>query len=213
MDDEQLPFVKHRFFDPEVTYHATRFAILRLLGLVYFVAFLSIARQIEPLLGARGLLPARDFLEHVARRGEGFVQVPSLFWLTGASDRWMTAVAWTGAALSLAVMLGVTNAGVQLALWALYISIVHVGQIFYGYGWEMQLLETGALAVFLCPLRSFRPFPATPPPLAVIWLFRWLIVRVMLGAGLIKLRGDACWRDLTCLVYHYETQPIPSPLS
>ena len=35
----------------------------------------------------------------------------------------------------------------------------------------------------------------------------------MLGAGLIKLRGDACWRDLTCLDYHYETQPIPNPLS
>ena len=35
----------------------------------------------------------------------------------------------------------------------------------------------------------------------------------MLGAGLIKLRGDPCWRDLTCLFYHYETQPIPNPLS
>jgi hypothetical protein len=35
----------------------------------------------------------------------------------------------------------------------------------------------------------------------------------MVGAGLIKLRGDPCWRDLTCLYYHYETQPIPSPIS
>src|SRR5947199_7529386 len=35
----------------------------------------------------------------------------------------------------------------------------------------------------------------------------------MIGAGLIKLRGDPCWRDLTCLYYHYETQPIPSPIS
>src|SRR5262249_19729833 len=51
------------------------------------------------------------------------------------------------------------------------------------------------------------------PPTAVIWLFRWLIVRIMLGAGLIKLRGDPCWRELTCLVTHYETQPNPSPLS
>ena len=33
------------------------------------------------------------------------------------------------------------------------------------------------------------------------------------GAGLIKLRGDPCWRDLTCLVFHYETQPNPNPLS
>ncbi len=35
----------------------------------------------------------------------------------------------------------------------------------------------------------------------------------MLGAGLIKLRGDPCWRDLTCLDFHFETQPIPNPLT
>jgi Lipase maturation factor len=214
---EELPFVKHRFFDPRVTYHATRFAIIRLLGFVYFVAFFSIARQMEPLLGAHGLMPAQAFLDHVARsvgsRWDATVRLPSLFWITGASDGWMTGIAWVGAALSLAVMFGVTNAIVQLVLWALYMSIVHVGQIFYGYGWEMQLLETGALAIFLCPVRSFAPFPPSPPPVSIIWLFRWLIVRVMLGAGLIKLRGDPCWRDLTCLAYHYETQPIPSPLS
>jgi hypothetical protein len=77
----------------------------------------------------------------------------------------------------------------------------------------MQLLETGFLSIFLCPLLDARPFPKRPPPLLVIWLFRWLGFRIMLGAGLIKLRGDACWRDLTCLSYHYETQPIPNPLS
>jgi hypothetical protein len=68
------------------------------------------------------------------------------------------------------------------------------------------------LAVFLCPWRTWRPFASAPPEIAV-WLFRWLVVRVMLGAGLIKLRGDPCWRELTCLVTHYETQPNPSPLS
>jgi hypothetical protein len=46
-----------------------------------------------------------------------------------------------------------------------------------------------------------------------MWLLRWLIFRVMLGAGLIKLRGDPCWRELTCLDFHFETQPNPSPLS
>src|SRR3954463_9398847 len=92
-------------------------------------------------------------------------------------------------------------------------SIVHVGQIWYGYGWETQLLETGFIAVFLCPLLEMRPFPRRPPPILVIWLFRWLGFRIMIGAGLIKMRGDPCWRDLTCLYYHYETQPIPNPVS
>jgi hypothetical protein len=47
----------------------------------------------------------------------------------------------------------------------------------------------------------------------VLWLMRWLVFRVEFGAGLIKMRGDACWRDLTCLYYHHETQPMPGPLS
>ena len=65
----------------------------------------------------------------------------------------------------------------------------------------------------LCPLLDGRPFSRRPPPLLVVWLFRWLIFRIMLGAGLIKLRGDPCWRDLTCLDFHFETQPVPDPLS
>ena len=123
------------------------------------------------------------------------------------------ALAWCGAVLALFVLWGVTNAVVMAALWALYMSYVHVGQDWYGYGWEMQLLETGFLAIFLCPLGSVRPFPRMRPAPLVIGLSRWLIFRVMFGAGMIKIRGDSCWRDLTCLLYHYETQPNPNPLS
>src|SRR5262249_2245178 len=129
------------------------------------------------------------------------------------SDAFMLACAWSGAALSLLVVAGITNAALQAVLWILYLSFVHVGQEWYGYGWEIQLCETGVLAIFLCPLLSVRPFPSRPPPPVVIWLFRWLIVRIMIGAGLIKLRGDECWRDLTCLLYHFETQPLPNPWS
>jgi Lipase maturation factor len=198
------------------SYWLTRFVILRLLGLVYFVAFLSLAQQVLPLIGDDGLLPTRAFLARVAAaagsRLDGFVALPSVFWL-GASDRMLVALAWTGVALSALVLAGAANVVLMTLLWALYLSFVHVGQDWYGYGWEIQLLETGFLAIFLCPLWDLRPFPRRPPPTPVVWLYRWLIFRVMIGAGLIKLRGDSCWRDLTCLYYHYETQPIPSPLS
>jgi hypothetical protein len=92
-------------------------------------------------------------------------------------------------------------------------SFVNVGQEWYSYGWEIQLLETGFLAAFLCPLLDARPFSRRPPPIQIIVLFRWLIFRIMLGAGLIKLRGDEVWRNSTALYYHFETQPIPGPLS
>jgi len=83
----------------------------------------------------------------------------------------------------------------------------------HGYGWEIQLTETGFLAIFLCPLFDMRPFPRYAPPLPILVLFRWLAFRVMLGAGLIKVRGDEAWRTSTALYYHFETQPLPGPLS
>jgi hypothetical protein len=115
--------------------------------------------------------------------------------------------------LSLVVTAGFANAPLLFALWLVYLSFVHVGQIFYGYGWEMLLLETGFLAIFLAPAWELHPLSPSPPSTLVVWLLRWVVFRLMFGAGLIKLRGDPCWLELTCLYYHYETQPLPNPLS
>jgi hypothetical protein len=198
------------------TYWLTRFVILRLVGFVYVFAFLSAALQVVPLIGHHGLLPADAYLTRVAAglggTGAGFVRLPSLFWFH-LSDAWMLLVAWSGAGLALLVVLGYANAVLLAVLWAVYFSFVSIGQDWYGYGWEIQLLETGFIAIFLCPLLDGRPFPRRPAPFAAILLMRWLAFRIFLGAGLIKIRGDRCWRDLTCLVHHYETQPIPNPLS
>jgi hypothetical protein len=197
-------------------YRLTRFVILRLLGFVYAVAFLVAAKQLVPLVGEYGLTPAVDYLHRVhtgmGSSFSGMMQLPTLFWF-GISDHGLTVFAWAGFALSLVVLAGYANAIILAILWAMYMSIVHIGQIWYGYGWESQLLETGFLSIFLCPLIDPRPFQSRPPPILVLWLFRWLGFRIMVGAGLIKLRGDSCWRDLTCMYYHYETQPIPSPIS
>jgi len=199
------------------SYWLTRFVFLRLLGLVYTIAFLIVVLQWPPLLGSDGLQPAASFLDAVGAfegRGAGtFLRLPTLFWLD-ASDAAFRTGGYVGLGLSLLVLFGLANMPILLALWLLYMSFVHVGQIFYGYGWETLLLETGFLAIFLAPLGRPGPFPkGAPPSPVVIVLLRWLVFRLMLGAGLIKLRGDPCWRDLTCLVYHYETQPNPNPLS
>src|SRR5438132_3907310 len=208
------------FFEKLLTggndYWLTRFIILRLLGFVYAMAFLVAAQQLVPLIGAHGLTPATHFLSSVqtelGSRTTCMMHVPTLFWF-GITDQALSIFAWVGVAISLVVLGGYANAIILTVLWAMYMSIVHVGEIWYGYGWETQLLETGFLSIFLCPLLDARPFPRRPPPLLVIWLFRWLGFRIMIGAGLIKLRGDPCWRDLTCLYYHYETQPIPNAIS
>lgn len=198
------------------TYWLTRFVLLRLLGVVYAVGFLVAANQILPLIGSDGLLPVGLFVERArpifGSSFSGFLRLPSLFWLIH-SDTALLVAAWTGFALSCVVVAGFANALLLAILWALYMSFVHLGEDWYGYGWEIQLLETGFLAIFLCPLLDARPFPRREPPLPVLWLFRWLIGRMMFGAGLIKLRGDPAWRDFTALYYHFETQPLPNPLS
>jgi hypothetical protein len=203
-----------RLLADDSTYELTRFAVLRLIGLVYLVAFLVIHNQFDALLGSSGLLPVSLLLgwDQTRLGGSAYWRVPTLFWF-GSSDAVVHAACYAGMALSFAALAGVTNAIVQLALWVLYLSFVHAGQIFYGYGWEIQLLETGFLAVFLCPVRGLSPFPKTATPKILIWLLRWLVFRIMLGSALIKLRGDPCWRDLTCLDYHFETQPNPNPLA
>lgn len=176
-------------------------------ALIYVIAFVAAARQFRPLIGSDGMLPVPGYL---ARRP--FWQAPSIFQFR-YSDRLFAAVCWLGAVLAAAVVCGLTRvvplwAGMLtwLLLWVLYLSIVNVGQVWYGFGWESLLLEAGFLMVFLGGER-------VAPPLLTLLLVRWLLFRVEFGAGLIKLRGDSCWRDLTCLYYHHETQPMPGPLS
>ncbi|CAM9913273.1 unnamed protein product [Lampetra planeri] len=205
---------------------ATRELLLRALALIYVVAFLVALHQNKALIGDNGLLPASLYLRRMLRYVGGgpvglqaFAHAPTLLWLAldeASSLDWaLDAVACAGLALAAFVALtGRANMIVMAALWMLYHSLVAVGQIWYSFGWESQLLETGFLAIFLCPLLSLKQYPrGSPPSRIVLWAFLWLIFRIMLGAGLIKIRGDKCWRDLTCMDYHYETQPVPNPVA
>jgi Lipase maturation factor len=129
------------------------------------------------------------------------------------SDARLRTLAWVGALVAAAVVIGLPQLAplpvtmlAWFAMWALYTSIVNIGGSFYSFGWETLLVEAGFLAIFLGNAE-------VAPPLLVMLAFRWLAFRVEFGAGLIKLRGDRCWRELSCMDYHHETQPMPNPLS
>jgi hypothetical protein len=188
-------------------YTIARLLVGRGLAAIYLFAFVVALRQFPALLGERGLLPVPLFV-----RGVGFWQAPSLF-LIRYSDTLLRAVSWIGILVSAALIVGagdVLPLPIEMVafavLWVLYLSIVNVGQSFYSFGWESLLLEAGFLGIFLGN-------DEVAPPTIVLLLFRWLAFRVEFGAGLIKLRGDPCWRDLTCMDYHHETQPMPNPVS
>jgi hypothetical protein len=189
------------------SYWLTRLVLQRGLAFVYLIAFIAVIHQFKPLLGEHGILPVPQFVEQVR-----FIESPSIFiWFP--DDFAFDLFGWIGIVLSLFALSGfsekfgnIISAATWGSLWLIYLSFVNVGQRFYGFGWEIMLLEAGFLAIFLGSER-------TKPSFLVILLFNWLLFRLMFGAGLIKIRGDDCWRDLTCLQYHYETQPMPNPFS
>ncbi|XP_076025740.1 lipase maturation factor 1 [Genypterus blacodes] len=205
------------------TYWLTRIVLLRSIAFIYFVAFSVAYNQNKQLIGDRGLMPCKDYLNSVKRYVGGKIgaaalaYTPSVLWFLDWADMDtnLDGIALLGLALSGFVLVtGTANMVIMATLWVLYHSLVNVGQLWYSFGWESQLLETGFLGIFLCPVWTLSQVPRRcPPSLICVWTFRWLIVRIMLGAGLIKIRGDQCWRDLTCMDYHYETQPVPNPLS
>jgi hypothetical protein len=189
------------------TFWRTRLVFQRALAGILLIAFLNVVHEFKPLLGERGLLPVPLFTKAVA-----FRESPSLFFFA-PKDAAFTAAGWLGILLSCLALAGVADRYrtwfsmlVWASLWVLYLSFVNVGQTFYAFGWESILLE----ACFYAILLGSR---GAAPQTVAVWLLRWLLFRVMFGAGLIKMRGDPCWRDLTCLDYHYETQPMPNPLS
>ncbi|KAG8506362.1 Lipase maturation factor 1, partial [Galemys pyrenaicus] len=190
------------------TFWLTRIVLLRALAFVYCEsAGTGGPLGNKPLIGDRGLTPCAAYLRSVRARfpGRGWAALrhaPTVLWLLDWShmDANLDALALLGLGISSFVLVaGCANVVLMGALWALYTSLVN-------------LLETGFLGIFLCPLWTLSRLPRrTPTSRVVLWGFRWLIFRIMLGAGLIKIRGDQCWRDLTCMDFHYETQPVPNP--
>lgn len=188
-------------------YWFSRFIIQRALGAIYLVAFINAFNQFCPLAGENGFLQAGRFLKQVS-----FKRFPGIFYWR-YSDLFLKITVSIGIMLSVIALIGLSEMGplwlsmiIWFLLWALYLSVVNIGQTFYGFGWESMLLEAGFYAIFLGPL-------GMAAPALVIWMIRWMLFRVEFGAGLIKMRGDPCWRNLTCLNYHHETQPLPNPLS
>jgi hypothetical protein len=215
LDAAEPPLVTPHFWRDSSKHWLTRGVLLRGLGFVDAVAFWSLYRQMDGLLGSHGILPIAQYLgrlRDVLGGGKAFLELPSLLFVS-SSDGVMHALCLLGLALSLLAVAGFANAWTMAVICVVYSSFVHAGQIFYGYGWELLMIEAGFLGIFLAPPRGLRTGSPLLPPVAVIWLFRWLTFRVMLGAGLIKVRGDPCWLALTCLADHYQTQPSPNPLS
>lgn len=199
--------------DDPASYLLSRWVFLRLIGVIYLVAILSWWVQMDGLIGRAGILPAEQFLGALAEQRDAarFWQVPTLCWLD-PTDAFRQGLCGAGVALSVLVIVGVAPGPCLLGLWAIYLSLCAVGGVFLQYQWDILLLEAGVLAAFFAPWRLLPSLSRErPPSLILLWLLRWLLFRLMFLSGVVKLAsGDATWRDLSALIYHYETQPLPT---
>jgi len=197
------------------TFAVSSWIFLRLLGGIYLLAFLSFGAQLDGLVGERGILPAGKFFEAAgqAAGGEAFWRWPSVFWWAGAGDATLHGWCWAGLVASVFLMAGIAAGPCLIFLWAAYLSLTVAGQDFYQFQWDILLLETGFLAIFLAPWKWWAGKPLRPPRVAH-FLLLWLLFRLVFASAVVKLSsGDPVWADGTALTYHYFTQPLPTPLA
>lgn len=181
---------------------------LRLLGLTFFVAFLSLLSQVDVLYGSNGLLPMQRYLDAI-RPSASFLSAPTLLWLD-CGDTSLRLILIGGALFSLGLTFNVAPRYCLIGAWLLYVSFASVGQAFLSFQWDNLLLETAFFSFFITP-GGLRPKQAPPPHPFAIFMMQWLLFRLQVESGAAKLlSGDPTWRDLTAMVSYYETAPIPT---
>lgn len=196
------------------TFGVSTWILLRSLGFIYLVAFVSYWVQLAGLNGKDGILPAAEFFR-VAREAlgtEAYLRFPSVCWL-GASDFALHAWCGAGVIAAFVLMLGFVPLPCLVFLWMDYLSLSVAGQIFYQFQWDILLLEAGFLGIFLSPVGLRLGGPANPPR-AARFLIIWLLFRLIFASGVVKLTsGDPAWANGAALNYHYFTQPLPTPVA
>ena len=214
-EERGWPFLSKWLGDAPST-RVTADLFLRALGLVYLIAFVSLWVQIEGLIGSSGILPVADYLTraHDALGTDAYLRLPTLLWLSG-SDIVLNLLCGGGVLVAVLLMLGVLPAPSLALLWLFYLSLTVGGQVFLSFQWDVLLLEAGFLAIFLAPLNVRTRFGRGPEPSRLaLFLLRLLLFRLMFTSGVVKLTsGDASWLTGVALRFHYETQPLPTPLA
>ena len=217
------------------TYFWARRWFLRMLGLIYLIAFVSLWVQVDGLVGSNGMSPVSRFLPVVRQQlgPDAYFLLPTLCWFD-SSNAFLNFLCGGGVVLSLLLIFGIAPALLLAVLFVFYLSLTIAGQVFLNFQWDVLLLETGFLSIFFAPWRlwprdliwwpgsapAVRRATAAPVSRAGLFLLKVLLFKLMLMSGVVKLTsGDDCWgwlnqsfhwSALTALDYHYWSQPLPT---
>jgi predicted DCC family thiol-disulfide oxidoreductase YuxK len=214
------------------TYFWARRWFLRMLGLIYLIAFVSLWVQVDGLVGSNGMSPVSRFLPAVRQQlgPDAYFLLPTLCWFD-SSNAFLHFLCGGGVVLSLLLIFGIAPALLLVALFVFYLSLTISGQVFLNFQWDVLLLETGFLSIFIAPWRlwprdllwwpgSSTAATGSPVSRAGLFLLKVLLFKLILMSGVVKLTsGDDSWgwlnhsfhwSALTALDYHYWSQPLPT---
>jgi predicted DCC family thiol-disulfide oxidoreductase YuxK len=204
------------------TYSWARRWFLRALGVIYMIAFVSLWVQVDGLVGSDGVSPVIEFLPAARAQlgSDAYTFLPTLCWFN-SSDAFLHFLCGGGVLFSLLLIFGIAPAISLVALFVSYLSLTIAGQVFLSFQWDILLIETGFLSIFLAPWRlcprEFLLWPGSSMPASApvshagLFLLKLVLFKLMLMSGVVKLTsGDNSWWNLTALDYHYWSQPLPT---
>jgi hypothetical protein len=191
-----------------------RWLFLRALGGIYFSAFFSLVYQIRGLIGPEGILPARPYLQAVARSlgsWERLWYAPTLLWFSSGASM-LNALCWVGIVASVLLVLNFWPRGMLVICFLCFLSFIAAAQDFSSYQSDGMLLEAGFISLFFAP-PGLRPGLARshPAPRASLFLLQWEWFRIYFESGVVKLMsGDPEWRNFTAMDEYYQNGPLPT---
>eukprot|EP01084_Bolivina_argentea_P160644 279711_1 len=198
-----------------------------MLGIVNTIGFSSFYIQIELIL-SNGLDPAykkinkwiqyypiNDPHSHKSSYQQWSDRINyklSIFWF-GSSDKFIRFINLFGifngiaiSFLSLNMSIGGFIGFCYILNAIFYLSLIQISGDFLGLQSDSNLVETN-FVMFICSIFNTRY------PVINIIILRWLAFRTMLACGLCKWNGSRMWKNLTAMIHHYYTQPLPNPIS
>ena len=195
----------------------SRWLVLRAVGLVYVLIFAGILVEGQALIAPNGIAQLDELFAQLHRTfpnpAEALVRAPSLFWL-GTGPEMIALLTWTGLLAAAAVVLNLWPRLALFVCWLVFLSFASTWRSFSPAQLDNLMLEVALLGIPFAPA-GFRPGlgAASPPRRIALFMMRWMLFRVMLQSGAVKLvSGDPHWRDFSVMDVMYETAPFPTIL-
>ena len=192
---------------------------LRLIFFAWGLHFYDLSTQALCCGGERGLSPVHVQLKAVAlnekSKWKRFLAIKTIFWLND-DDWFIQLVPILGVGASIVGAIGYFSSAMFVLNFLIYHS---VDVIFFDglvFPWENLMFELGFVSIFAPTLVpwSLEAVEVGTWSSHVVWSYRWLLFRLMIGFGKTKFLDDKNTVDNSDYIYNFlYAQPMPNKLA